>query len=648
MAEAIKDKRLLLVVLLTAAIAAGFWLGSRYPSLDEKALMGGELAIEDPLGFDPIFQIDADDPVITRIAYTTVNWLNTNRQGMSFGVLFAAAFMTLLSLLRRRSFEGQFSNTLLGTIIGAPLGVCVNCAAPIGLSMHAAGARIETALAVMFSSPTLNIVVLTMLFSLFPLYMVLTKLALTIIFILVVIPLVARFLAPEKLDAAEQLDRLQPNGRWAPTEENLGTPFVGGWATAGTWLISSYARNLWFVVKLTVPLMFLAGLLGAIAITLVPWESMSDLLPQQGMALILASMVLVALIGLFLPVPIAFDVVIVSALLAVGMPVKYSMVLLFTLGIFSVYPFLIVWRAMSPRIAITLSATLLAIGIVAGVTAHFFDTWNVKKQQLLFHVVFPTSDQWQVVTPRAVELPEGEDDAALVASLRRGALVWEPVERVETEAHGVTIERLPLEKREGSGEWHFARHYGSEFGLEKADSLPFVYRLMAPFYRNWPIAAGDVHHDGWTDVLLGSDRGLYLYANREGKGFSLQRIDIDVLATLYVANVALADLNNDGWLDIFVSAYRGGNYANYAIYNDHGRFHGNNLRALPESSANLANAAAFGDIDRDGDIDIVLGNWSGGPWTRRVSLWRNREIASSGIASRASPKRPCRAGQARP
>ena len=115
-------------------------------------------------------------------------------------------------------------------------------------------------------------------------------------------------------------------------------------------------------------------------------------------------------------------------------------------------------------------------------------------------------------------------------------------------------------------------------------------------------------------MLLGSDRGLYLYANREGRRFSLQRIEIDMLANLYVANTALVDLNNDGWLDIFLSAYRGGNYV---IYNDHGRFHEHNLQSLPESRATHANAAAFGDIDNDGGVDILVINRDGPVRLRR-------------------------------
>ena len=103
--------------------------------------------------------------------YTTVNWGETNRKGMTFGVIFGAALMVLITLFQKKSSKSAFANSLLGITIGAPLGVCVNCATPVAQGLHAGGARVETVMSAMVSSPTLNIIVLTMLFSLFPPYM---------------------------------------------------------------------------------------------------------------------------------------------------------------------------------------------------------------------------------------------------------------------------------------------------------------------------------------------------------------------------------------------------------------------------------------------------------------------------------------------
>ena len=52
-----------------------------------------------------------------------------------------------------------------------------------------------------------------------------------------------------------------------------------------------------------------------------------------------------------------------------GAPMIYSMTLLFTLGIFSVYPFFIVSKAISVRVALVLTAVLVVIGVIGGFVA---------------------------------------------------------------------------------------------------------------------------------------------------------------------------------------------------------------------------------------------------------------------------------------
>lgn len=139
-------------------------MGPRYPAIDEKPAMAGETVMGDVLSFEAAFESDTNDPLWLKIGHSTVNWMLTNRQGMTFGVL-----------------------------IGAPPGVCVNCAAPIAYGMRNEGVRNETSLAVTFASPTLNIIVLAMMFSVLPLYLAVTKLMVTFLFLLLVLPLLLRW-----------------------------------------------------------------------------------------------------------------------------------------------------------------------------------------------------------------------------------------------------------------------------------------------------------------------------------------------------------------------------------------------------------------------------------------------------------------------
>ena len=84
--------------------------------------MGGAIELEDPLSFEAHLPVTNVDSTLTRILYSTINWLETNRIGMTFGVLFAATFLTLLGYCNRWHLNGGFSSVLLGSGIGAPLG----------------------------------------------------------------------------------------------------------------------------------------------------------------------------------------------------------------------------------------------------------------------------------------------------------------------------------------------------------------------------------------------------------------------------------------------------------------------------------------------------------------------------------------------
>ena len=100
-------KRFILALLLTAALAVQFWTQSRYPSLNEKAIMSGAMQLEDSLSFEALIPVLPEYPWWKKIGVSTINWIKTNERGMTFGVLFGAAFLTLLGYLRRVSFANS-------------------------------------------------------------------------------------------------------------------------------------------------------------------------------------------------------------------------------------------------------------------------------------------------------------------------------------------------------------------------------------------------------------------------------------------------------------------------------------------------------------------------------------------------------------
>lgn len=352
----IHNKRILFVIAVIVVAAVTFWSGSRYPSLDEKSIMGGSAVLEDPLSFEAAIQIQPNDGLVERIAYTTINWLETNLEGMAFGLVIGACLLTLIGMIPARGHRNGFVNTLIGVAVGSPLGVCVNCSAPVAKGMHDGGARLETTLATMFSSPTLNVIVLSMLFAIFPLYLTVIKLVETLVFILVLVPLLSRWVFPqERLQTYDDTAcAIQPTPA-APIDESLFMAVRGAAMLLG--------RNLGYIVIRTVPLMLLAGVLGAVVVHLMPLPTLINYEPG------ILSVAVVALVGIFLPVPVAFDLILVAVLISAGAPMIYSMTLLFTLGIFSVYPFFIIWNTISRRVAVVLTIVLLVIGVAGGIVA---------------------------------------------------------------------------------------------------------------------------------------------------------------------------------------------------------------------------------------------------------------------------------------
>lgn len=333
-----------IAILLMVVIATVFWVDSRYPALMKRYNAGTHIKASGALTFGTIVQVDRTMPLSTRVWRTTLNWLDANRVGMTFSFLFGPAALVFLSTIKRRRTNSRFLNSLYGALAGMPLAVCSNCIAPIARGFYASGMSSETVLATMFSSPALNVVVLAMTFALFPLPLALLKLATVLFLIFVFAPAVA----------SRQPQSVEPQIpcpiEFAPTES---------WPQAIVAVVKSYAKAFWYVFRVAFPLMILAAVLGAAMIEALPQHA---LLTQVS----LIGIVLVALVGAFLPVPMAFDVAIAYVLMTQGAPLPYVAVILCTLGIVSVFSLSVIGKTISWKIAGAAFATVTALGIAVG------------------------------------------------------------------------------------------------------------------------------------------------------------------------------------------------------------------------------------------------------------------------------------------
>ena len=612
-----RNKAFLLALLVVVGLATEFWTGSRYPALDQKAMMAGTAGLE-PLGFDTVFVIAEEDPIYMKVLKGTVNWGRTNKRGMTFGILFAAALLTMISLFKRKSFDGAWSNSALGVLIGTPLGVCVNCAAPIAKGLHASGLRLETTLAAMISSPTLNVIVLAMVFSLFPFYMAALKIGATLVFLLLLIPLLAKYVFKEEVSltaqhaiagASDSDPKYMALDAPVPEDDEINT-----WGKAIVWTVKAFARNLWYIIKTTLPLMVLAGFLGSLAVTILPMDLLASLLPGGSALMVLAGLCVASLVGVFMPVPITFDVIIVSVLMATGMPISYAMVLLFTLGIYSVYSYMIVSTTISRKVAVTLWITIAALGVGTGIVAQIYGNWKAEKQAAFL------LDSWKnldvVIDYIPERAPDGIAAEALLPTLEGISML--PDTSKATGINGITVASTLLNAPVAGNGKLFTRMPGAELGVDQPYQFS-ILRWSQPYSEFGGVASGDIHNDGWIDVIVSSQSGAYLYTNTGGQ-FEQQELDIAGLHDEFVANVALVDINNDGWLDFLYSTYRNGTWL---VYNENGTFTDANRVQLPNIEGSWVSAAmGFGDLNEDGLVDIAFGNWTLGSALSRRFLGR--------------------------
>jgi hypothetical protein len=162
-----------------------------------------------------------------------------------------------------------------------------------------------------------------------------------------------------------------------------------------------------------------------------------------------------------------------------------------------------------------------------------------------------------------------------------------------------------------------------------------------PAFGGRSVAVLDHDGDGLLDLLVGEDpipgyngsktTSSRLFHNKGG----LQFEDISRKAGLPEGipglGVASGDVNNDGWPDIFLASPSGGNVL--FINDGHGRFReapGTRKVFVWEGAGgdNMICGACFGDVNRDGLLDLVLGQHYSTPWVKPVPcrLYLNRGV----------------------
>jgi len=192
----------------------------------------------------------------------------------------------------------------------------------------------------------------------------------------------------------------------------------------------------------------------------------------------------------------------------------------------------------------------------------------------------------------------------------------------DPDGRSISIEAAAFQPRSGTDAVPFTRYDGGQFGLHR-DNYFNPRDFYPPFFNGSGLSSGDINRDGWPDIVAASGPLVILYMNEGGERFNAVEMDVTGIKDLAIFNVALVDINGDGWLDLFGTTYLQGNFV---LLNDNGKYTSDGLRQLPRGQAVLSSSVAFGDVDRDGDLDAVIGNWFAGASKKHPPPRANNEL----------------------
>ena len=162
------------------------------------------------------------------------------------------------------------------------------------------------------------------------------------------------------------------------------------------------------------------------------------------------------------------------------------------------------------------------------------------------------------------------------------------------------------------GDGSFTKMTTNQVGMLVGDQAP-----TSPF--SW----ADYDNDGWPDLWVGSANATstptgkqYLWHNNGDGTFSLASAG-SLNSSLATGTGQWADYDNDGDLDLFLTDYMGG--ANSLHRNDGGLMFTDVSEAAGVTNAIGAWAAAWGDFDNDGFLDLMVPGYT----TLGGGLYRN-------------------------
>ena len=203
-------------------------------------------------------------------------------------------------------------------------------------------------------------------------------------------------------------------------------------------------------------------------------------------------------------------------------------------------------------------------------------------------------------------------------------VIW-PDKTVQTLKNVKTNQTITIQPNQGRKIFNYAKlhpailpvfkksenNLGIDFTHQENDFVDFTAQKLIPYQRSDrgpAIAVGDLNNDGKEDIFFGGAQGklaaIYL---QNGKGFSKKSYHSIYLDSIYEdASAVIGDFNGDKQNDLVVASGSG----QYAADLIHRLYLGNTLikSAFPDTKATNASVIKTIDYDKDGDLDLFIGN----------------------------------------
>ena len=451
--------------------------------------------------------------------------------------------------------------SLKGLLLGSPLNLCSACIVPITNAFRRRGAGVETSVAVVQGSSTLNPLAMIMIIIVFSPVLAGSRIGLSLIGALLIGPIVAMAVGQRR--------------QLSPQPIGLGESLTGGelatWRRAlaegsRDWMRSSFG----FLITLG-PIMVVAGFASGLAIQWISPQTVQSFLGDSAQGVLIA-----ATLGVLINVPLLFEIPLVVLLLLLGMGTAPAATLLFTAAAAGPITYWGLARVIPKRGIVTFGVATWALGISGGLGVLFLgpdpglEVLALKGRSLMH--LRPS----EPVTPF-----NNVADTAL-----------RPPISVFNNYPGVAIFDYD---RDGDLDFYITNYKGhANFLYRNNGDGTFTDVAKEAGVQNTEgngtgVVACDINNDGFQDLYVGNrgedfdgldfrspqqgnvDR-LFLN-NRDGTFTDITfRAFGDAINPRSAMSIACADVDNDGWIDIYVGNHMDSEWVRFDSANFPGHY----------------------------------------------------------------------------